>query len=61
MRTVPSHIRKKKHPAQPSPITDHSIVQFLDRTGVIDIKSFRKKLLTKRLRFALKESKLRGN
>lgn len=61
MRTVPAHIRKKKHPAQPSPITDHAIVQFLDRTGVVDIKSLRRYFMTKRLCAALKESKSRGN
>lgn len=56
-RTLPSHIRKRKHPNPPHPITDHAIVRFIARTGVLDISKLRAYLYTKGLKAACKESR----
>lgn len=50
------HINKKKH-CPVHPITDHAIVQFLQRSEIINIKAMRRQLMTKGLRGALKISK----
>lgn len=56
MRTMPSYIRKKKHPTPPHAITDHALIRFIERTGVLDIKGLRTQLYTPGLRAACKES-----
>ena len=56
MRTMPAYIRKRKHPNPPHPISDHALIRFIERTGVLDIKGLRAELYTKGLRAAVKES-----
>lgn len=56
-RTLPPHIRKRKHPNPPHAITDHAILRFIDRTGVLDISALRAYLYTKGLKAACKESR----
>ena len=56
MRTLPKRIRKRKHPPTPSVLTDHALLRFLERTGVINVRQFRNMLLTKGLKAACKES-----
>ena len=56
MRTVPKGARKRKHPSPPSILTDHALLRFLDRAGIIDVRQFRNMLLTAGLRAACKES-----
>ena len=56
-RTLPPHIRKRKHPNPPHAITDHAILRFIDRTGVLDISALRAYLYTKELKAACKESR----
>ena len=56
MRTLPNRIRKRKHPPIPSPLTDHALLRFLERTGVINVRQFRNMLLTSGLKAACKES-----
>lgn len=46
------HVYKKKHKKKPL-ISDHAIVQFLQRTEVLDIKKLRYELLTKGLKKAI--------
>lgn len=55
-RTLPSFIRKKKHPNKPSILTDHAIVRFLERNEIVDIKAMKNILCTAGLRAACKES-----
>lgn len=50
------HIRKKKHKKK-EVITDHAIVQFLHRTGVLNIKHLRSELMTPGLKRAISESR----
>lgn len=50
------HIRKRKHPKKEI-ISDHAIVRFLERTQVVNIKAFRRQLMTKGLRQACAESR----
>lgn len=61
MRTVPTGSRKRKHPAKPSILTDHALLRFLDRAGIIDVRQFRNMLLTAGLRAACKESEELGS
>lgn len=56
MRTVPTGSRKRKHPTKPSILTDHALLRFLEREGIIDVRRFRNMLLTAGLRAACKES-----
>lgn len=56
-RTLPPHIRKKKHPNPPHPVTDHALIRFIGRTGVLDISALRAYLYTKGLKAACKESR----
>lgn len=57
MRTMPPSIRKKKHPNPPHPITDHALVRFVARNGILDISSLRAYLYTPGLKAACKESR----
>lgn len=56
MRTVPKGARKRKHPSPPSVLTDHALLRFLDRAGIINVRRFRNMLTTSGLRAACKES-----
>lgn len=56
MRTLPKRIRKRKHPPIPSVLTDHALLRFLERTGVINVRQFKNALLTNKLKVACKES-----
>lgn len=56
MRTLPKRIRKRKHPPVPSILTDHALLRFLERTGVINVRQFRNTLLTNKLKAVCKES-----
>lgn len=56
-RTLPAHIRKRKHPTPPHALTDHAVLRFIDRTGVLDISALRAYLYTKGLKAACKESR----
>ena len=57
MRTMPPSIRKKKHPNPPHPITDHALVRFIARNGILDISALRAYLYTPGLKAVCRESR----